>query len=82
MPRRIFEIHAAWDDEAQVWYVVESDVPGLAAEAPTAEALVEKLRTIVPELVALNRHKIDFDFDPAIPVHLMATCLTTQGALA
>ena len=29
-------------------------VPGLATEAKTAEALVEKLKTLIPELLSLN----------------------------
>jgi len=67
-----FTIRAEWDHEAQVWYVADSDVPGLAAEAGTTEALLDKLRVLVPELVELNRHLITTDLDPGLPVHLMA----------
>ena len=31
-----------------------ADVPGLATEAPTVEALSEKLRTLIPELLEAN----------------------------
>ena len=31
------------------------DVPGLATEAPTVEALAEKLRTMIPELLEANQ---------------------------
>ncbi len=47
-------IECRWDDEARVWYVEESNVPGLAAEAPTVEALDALLDVRVPELLALN----------------------------
>lgn len=51
----MLEIRAEWDDEAQVWVATSDDVPGLATEAPTIEALVERLRAIIRELMELNR---------------------------
>lgn len=51
----MLEIRAEWDDEAQVWVATSDDVPGLVTEAPTIEALVERLRAIIPELMELNR---------------------------
>ncbi len=48
-------IRAEWDDEARVWVVADSDVPGLATEADTLEALVEKLKIMVPELLEANQ---------------------------
>lgn len=47
-------IRAAWDEEAHVWYVASSDVPGLSTEADTIEALGAKLMVMIPELVELN----------------------------
>ena len=49
-----FIIRAEWDEEARVWYVADSNVPGLSTEAPTAEALVDKLKVMLPELLELN----------------------------
>jgi hypothetical protein len=49
-----FRIDCRWDDEARVWYVEESNVPGLAAEAPTVEALTALLNVRVPEMLSLN----------------------------
>lgn len=51
----MIEVRAEWDDEAQVWVATSDDVPGLVTEAPTIEALVERLRAIIPELMELNR---------------------------
>lgn len=45
---------AEWDDEAGVWVATSEDVPGLVTEAETAEALMDKLRVLVPELLELN----------------------------
>ena len=47
-------IRAEWEAEAAVWVATSNDVPGLATEADTLEALAAKLRTLVPELLALN----------------------------
>jgi len=47
-------VHAIWDDEAKVWVAESNDLPGLVAEADTVEALLEKLKVLVPELVELN----------------------------
>ena len=54
MPRQAFHVRADWDDDAQVWVAVGEDVPGLATEAPTIEALMAKLEVMVPELLELN----------------------------
>lgn len=54
MPKRTYTVHCEWDAEAKVWYVADSDVPGLAAEAPTVEAMQAVLLERVPELVRAN----------------------------
>ena len=46
----LYHVHADWDPEAGVWVATSDDVPGLATEAATLEALTEKLRTLVPRL--------------------------------
>lgn len=54
MPKRTFAVHCEWDAEAGVWYVADSDVPGLAAEAPTVEAMQAVLLERVPALIRAN----------------------------
>lgn len=49
-----YVVHADWDDEAGVWVASSDDVPGLVTGADTLEALVEKLRVMVPEMLELN----------------------------
>ena len=51
---KIYFIRAEWDDESKVWLATSDDVPGLATEADTLEALSTKLETLVPELLELN----------------------------
>ncbi|MDI6750865.1 MAG: DUF1902 domain-containing protein [Rhodocyclaceae bacterium] len=53
MPKVLF-IRAEWDEEASVWVATSDDVPGLATEAETLEALSVKLDTLVPELLDAN----------------------------
>lgn len=50
MPRSVI-VKAAHDPEARVWFVEESDLFGLNAEAETLEGLVEKLPPIISDLM-------------------------------
>jgi hypothetical protein len=47
-------VRAEWDSEAQVWVAEAGNLPGLVTEAETAEALFEKLRVMVPELLSYS----------------------------
>jgi predicted RNase H-like HicB family nuclease len=47
-------VKALWDAEAGVWVATSEDVPGLVTESKTFEALLKKLRSLVPELLELN----------------------------
>ncbi len=49
-----YEIKAMWDSEACVWVASSDEVSGLCTEAETMELLIEKLKTIVPELLQAN----------------------------
>lgn len=47
-------INLIWDDDAQVWIATSDDVPGLVMESGSFDALLERLRYAVPELLELN----------------------------
>jgi len=49
-----YHIKAEWDAEAAVWVASSEDVPGLATGADSFEALIDKLKTVVPELLEEN----------------------------
>jgi predicted RNase H-like HicB family nuclease len=51
---RMLIVRAQWDDEARVWVAESDDVPGLATEAETVEALMRKLEVMIPEMLELN----------------------------
>ncbi len=67
MPKILF-IRAEWDAEAGVWVATSDDVPGLATEAETLEALSLKLESMVPELLDAN----GYPDGPEVPFELLA----------
>ena len=68
---RKIEVRADWDSEAQVWVASSNDVPGLITEAPTVEALRQKLSVMIPELLEANR-VINEDHLTEVPLSLVA----------
>ena len=65
----------SWDEEAGVWYVSDTDFPGLVAEAGTQSELVRKIRQLVPELFEANRHLFDEAISETIPLQLTSSRL-------
>lgn len=51
---KTYLIQAHWDAEAEVWWAKSDDVPGLVAETDTVEEMLNCLKRLVPELLALN----------------------------
>ncbi len=49
-----YVIHLTWDDEASVWTATSEDIPGLVLESGSFDALLERSRIAIPELLALN----------------------------
>lgn len=43
-----------WDEEASVWIATSNDIPGLVLESGSFDALLERTRFAVPELLSLN----------------------------
>lgn len=54
MSKLKYKVNVFWDEKAQVWVAESDSVLGLATEAETLEALTQKLRILVPELLQLN----------------------------
>lgn len=48
------QIKMTWDSDAQVWVAESDDVPGLVMESGSFDALLERVRFAIPELLALN----------------------------
>jgi len=62
-----YDVLVDWDAEARVWYVTESNVPGLVTEAPTLDAMLQKLEVMVPEMLEEN----GFHVAPDVPFYLL-----------
>lgn len=52
-----YKIQLLWDNEASVWVATSTDVPGLVLESGSFDALIERVRYVIPELLELNRQK-------------------------
>ena len=50
-------VNLTWDPDASVWVATSDDIPGLVLESGSFDALLERVRFAVPELLALNQHK-------------------------
>ena len=44
----------SWDNQTKVWYVSETNFPGLVAEASTSPELLTKLERLAPELFEID----------------------------
>lgn len=51
-------IKMTWDPDACVWIAESEDVPGLVLESGSFDALLERVRFAVPELLSLNQKKV------------------------
>ena len=72
-----FFAEISWDSEASVWYVSDTNFPGLVAEAPSERELLAKIRALVPELYELNRNLFDEPMLEAIPLRMTSNRLET-----
>ena len=49
-----YVITTTWDTESSVWIATSEDIPGLALESGSLDALMERVRIAVPDLLSLN----------------------------
>jgi hypothetical protein len=52
MPEYLIDL--LWDNDAAVWVATSDDIPGLALESGSLDALIERVRFAAPELLSLN----------------------------
>ena len=65
------------DEEAGVWYVSDTNFPGLVAEAASERELQDEIRALVPELYELNRSLFDEPAVETIPLRVLSSKLET-----
>jgi len=49
-----YVINFLWDDEASMWVAESENIQGLVLESGSLDALLEKVKVAVPELLQLN----------------------------
>lgn len=54
-----YTIVAMWDTDSLVWIATSEDIPGLVLESGSLDALMERVRHAVPELLSLNGLEAD-----------------------
>ncbi|MBO4580200.1 MAG: DUF1902 domain-containing protein [Clostridiales bacterium] len=47
-------VNIIWDNDAAVYIATSDNIPGLVLESGSYDALIEKVRVAVPELLKLN----------------------------
>jgi hypothetical protein len=62
-----YTICCEWDEEAEVWHVASSNVPGLMLDAPTIGAMTSMLQDAIPR--ALDARGIQHE--PVTPFELI-----------
>lgn len=62
----VIRIEVQFDDEARVWFVNESSLPGLSTEADSLDHLKAKLPGMIADLIECNGLEIDDD----VPIEL------------
>ena len=50
-----YNVTFTWDNEADVWIATSNDIPGLVLESGSFDALIERVRFAVPELLEMNQ---------------------------
>ena len=73
LARTRVRVTATYDPEARVWYVEDSDLPGVNAWAPTVEELLHKLPGVVLDLLEAEGRGADDE----VPIELVARASTS-----
>ena len=51
-----YNVKLTWDGEALMWVATSDEVPGLVLESNSYDALIEKVKIAIPELLELNNN--------------------------
>jgi predicted RNase H-like HicB family nuclease len=69
MTTQLIVVKAARDEDAHVWFVESSDLPGLNVEADTLEELIEKIPGAIQDLVEEGGAE---DYSGDLPIEVVA----------
>ena len=51
-----YKVTLTWDGEASMWVATSDDVPGLVLESNSYDALIEKVKFAIPDLLELDEN--------------------------
>jgi hypothetical protein len=60
--RMEYKVSLTWDNEAYVWLASSEEVPGLALESGSLDALMERVKYSIPDLLDIKDTDITIDF--------------------
>jgi len=72
MASRLILVKIAHDDEADRWYVEQSSLAGLSAEAATADDLMKRIPAMVADLIEENGFEDGGDASE-VPLEIIAS---------
>ena len=49
-----YNVKLAWDNESNVWIATSDQIDGLVLECGSIDALIQKVKFAIPELLSLN----------------------------
>ena len=70
-----YTVMIMWDNDAAVYVATSDEIPGLVLESGSFDALIEKIRFAVPELLQLNNKADVVDLTIMSERH----CLVSNG---
>ena len=50
----VYNVNVVWDAESRVWFTKSDDIQGLNLESGSFDALIERVKIAVPELMEIN----------------------------
>jgi hypothetical protein len=57
-----YAVSLSWDNDAGVWLAGSADVPGLALESGSLDALIERVKYAIPDLLGIQNTVIRINF--------------------
>ena len=53
-----YKVTLTWDNEAFMWIATSDDVPGLVLESNSYDALIERVKIAIPDLLEINNNSL------------------------
>ena len=64
----MFHVDLQWDEQERIWYVRDTDVPGLHAEAETLAEMQTILQDLIPQLLETHGKQPEVEVRTSAPL--------------